>query len=128
MNAAELKTLRESLGLTAQWLADAVNVNLRTVQYWESGRNNKIPEDVQNVIYDLDRFISSEIESEVDRLNDIQSITLERFRDEAAMIASKPEFKGLPVTAHAMYVARLRAVLKKRTVSVKIDYFSSGSE
>ena len=39
MTSAELKTTRESLGLTADWLAKKAGVQLRTVRYWESGRN-----------------------------------------------------------------------------------------
>lgn len=37
MTPAEFKTLRESLGLSAQWLADAVHVDQRTVRRWEDG-------------------------------------------------------------------------------------------
>ena len=44
-NSAQLKTLRESLGLTLQWVADAANVKLRTAQYWEAGRMS-VPKDI----------------------------------------------------------------------------------
>lgn len=37
MTPAEFKTIRESLGLSAQWLADAVHVDQRTVRRWEDG-------------------------------------------------------------------------------------------
>ena len=36
MSCAQFKTLRESLGVTTQWVADAVQVNLRTAQRWEA--------------------------------------------------------------------------------------------
>lgn len=34
---AEFKTIREALGLSAQWFADAVQVDQRTVRRWEDG-------------------------------------------------------------------------------------------
>lgn len=49
MTSAQLKALRESLGLSQQWLADQSNVQKRTVAYWESGRN-QVPEDVSDII------------------------------------------------------------------------------
>lgn len=36
MTAAELRLARETLGVPAQWLADRLNVTLRTVRRWES--------------------------------------------------------------------------------------------
>ena len=53
MTPAELKTIRESLGLTVQWLADRAGVKLRTVQYWESGRSG-VPADVSELLLRID--------------------------------------------------------------------------
>lgn len=39
LTAAEVRTLREGLGVTAEWLADHLDVQTRTVQRWESGAN-----------------------------------------------------------------------------------------
>lgn len=39
LSAAEVRTLREGLGVTADWLADHLDVQTRTVQRWESGAN-----------------------------------------------------------------------------------------
>jgi len=49
MTSEQLKALRESLGLSQQWLADQANVRKRTVAHWESGRNN-VPVDVAEII------------------------------------------------------------------------------
>jgi DNA-binding transcriptional regulator YiaG len=49
MTSQELKALRESLGLSQQWLADQAGVQKRTVAYWESGRN-QVPKDVAEII------------------------------------------------------------------------------
>lgn len=39
LTAAEVRTLREGLGLTADWLADHLGIQTRTVQRWEAGHN-----------------------------------------------------------------------------------------
>ena len=38
MTPAENKSLRESMGLTLQWLADRWGVTLQSVKRWENGR------------------------------------------------------------------------------------------
>ncbi len=53
MTPAELKTLRETLGLSAQWLADRAGVLQRSVQYWEAGRS-RLPDDVAELILRID--------------------------------------------------------------------------
>lgn len=50
MTPAEFKTIRESLGLTAQWIAENAGVKLRTAQYWEAGRM-AVPVDVEQVCW-----------------------------------------------------------------------------
>lgn len=53
MTPAELKTLRESLGLPVQWLAERANVQRRSVEYWEAGRS-KVPDDVAELMLQID--------------------------------------------------------------------------
>lgn len=45
MTAAELRTLREHLGLTSAWAADALGVAERSYKRWETG-SHPIPADV----------------------------------------------------------------------------------
>ena len=51
MTNSELREARQSLGLSVEWCAAHVgSVSLRTWNYWESGRNDKVvpvPDDVQ---------------------------------------------------------------------------------
>lgn len=39
LTGAEVRTIREGLGVTAEWLADHLGIQTRTVQRWESGHN-----------------------------------------------------------------------------------------
>lgn len=66
MSAADFKSIRESLGLTAQWLADAVHVDQRTVRRWEDG-DIPLRDDVVDVLLQLDQQVEYEIGCEVER-------------------------------------------------------------
>lgn len=69
MTPADFKTLRESLGLSAQWIADAVHVDQRTVRRWEDGA---IPlrSDVVELVSRLHSQMSIAIDSELERILD----------------------------------------------------------
>ncbi|MFV8160855.1 helix-turn-helix domain-containing protein [Mycobacterium sp. 134] len=67
MTPADFKTIRESLGLSAQWLADAVHVDQRTVRRWEDG---VIPlrADVVELLIELDARMEADVARELDRV------------------------------------------------------------
>ncbi len=39
LTAAEVRTVREGLGVTAEWLAEHLGIQPRTVQRWEAGHS-----------------------------------------------------------------------------------------
>lgn len=45
---AELKTTREALGLSSEWVAEVGGVTVRSVRHWESG-NGVVPDDVASI-------------------------------------------------------------------------------
>jgi hypothetical protein len=49
-------------------------------------------------------------------------VRLYRYRDEAALHAARPDMAGLPVTAHASLLARVRLALLARGQAVVIEY------
>ena len=129
MSPAELKTIRESLGLTAQWLADRSGVKLRTVQYWEAGRS-RVPEDVAELILRIDAQFTESTrqalavvdEQTAKQGHPPETVRLYRYRDDAALWAARPDMHGLPVTAHAALLARVRLALLARGQDVVIEY------
>lgn len=129
MTPAELKTLRESLGLTAQWLADRAGVKLRTVQYWEAGRT-AVPADVSEMLTRIDAQFTEATRQAlavVDEQTQKQghppeTVRLYRYRDDAALWQARPDMAGLPVTAHAALLARVRLALLARGQDVVIEY------
>lgn len=129
MTPAELKTLRESLGLTAQWLADRAGVQLRTVQYWEAGRS-RVPDDVAELLLKLDAQFAEATRQAlavVDEQTAAQghppeTVRLYRYRDDAELWDARPDMRRLPVTAHAALLSRVRLALLARGLAVVIEY------
>lgn len=129
MSPAELKTIRESLSLTAQWLADHVGVKLRTVQYWEAGRA-PVPDDVAELLLQIDaqfaeatRHALAVVDEQTAKQGQPpETVRLYRYRDDAALWEARPDMRGLPVTAHAALLARVRLELLARGQAVAIEY------
>lgn len=128
MTPADFKTIRESLGLSAQWLATAVNADQRTVRRWEDGR---IPlrADVVDLLTRLNEQMTAEVAATVDRLlSDLKAVA---DADPGAMLDSLPpgdwpvlevprvdtdvtDLRGLPASHHRAVAARVREKLDGR--------------
>ena len=130
MTSAELKTRRESLGLTADWLAKKARVQLRTVRYWEAGRN-KVPDDVAELITTLDAWRESAVSAMVQSCTAAtpapDEVVLLRYRDDEQLWAHHPGFEGLPVTFHASALLASQKALQTSGCRVKIVYMDSGA-
>lgn len=57
MTGAELQTLREACGMSREELAGLVEVQARTVKFWESGRSG-VPADVADLMRRVDATVS----------------------------------------------------------------------
>lgn len=128
MTAAEFKTIRESLGLTAQWIADQAGVKLRTAQYWEAGRM-AVPVGVAKMLKGIDETIQSSVANalaHVDQLSnqhgEPSEITLLRYRTDADLWRFRPDMKPLPATTHAAMLARLSRGLRSRGIPSIIKF------
>ena len=129
MTSAELKTIRESLGLSAQWLADRAGVLQRSVQYLEAGRS-RVPDDVAELLLQIDAQFAEATRQALAVVDDQtakqgcppETVRLYRYRDDAALWESRPDMRGLPVTAHAALLARVRSALLVRGQAVVIEY------
>ena len=114
MTGAELKTLREALGLSAQWLADRAGVAQRTVSYWESG-TAAVPTDVEDLVNSLDltlkRVVSEVVvqcRRQVREHGAPEDVTLRRYRSDADLWANRPDMQGVPVAYHAAMLSRVK--------------------
>lgn len=132
MTSAELKTLREHLGLSAQWCATRMGVQLRTWQYWEFGKSGRTgpPDDASNMINGIYRsFLNAAIET-ADLIAKKQPsvVALVRYRDDEALWKYRPDMEPLPCTAHAallqMIIDRLSG---KAGTTIRMIYFDEES-
>lgn len=113
MTAAELKTLRESLGLTLKWVADQAGVKLRTAQYWEQGEN-QVPADVAEMLKNVNNQLWAMVEQTSETIKEAikehgspAQIDLVRYRTDADLWRFQPEFSPLPATCHGMLLSRI---------------------
>ena len=51
-----------------------------------------------------------------------ETVRLYRYRDDVALWAARPDMAGLPITAHAALLARVRLALITRGQTVVIEY------
>jgi transcriptional regulator with XRE-family HTH domain len=126
MTPAEVKVLRESLGLSAQWLADAVGADQRTVRRWEDGA---IPlrDDLIALLHELEAQAQADAETildailadqgvdEVDDLDDLLDAmdegdwpTLEVPRVDADALKRPAPYGVLPASYWRAVAARVR--------------------
>lgn len=108
MTGAELKTLRESLGLNAQWLVKNAGMVLRSVQYLES-KNKPVFPDVEALILSVEDFVKSEADRLMVQLTGLETTAiLYRFRQDRDLQLFLPGWRGKPSTCHAAMVAEVR--------------------
>ncbi len=126
MTGAELKTIRESLGLSVKWLAEKAGVSHRSASYWESCTFS-VPDDVAQMINALDAGIDSMVTQAINVIDDQikgqgelpEKVVLLRYRTDEDLWQFRSDMAGLPVTYHAAMLARLRSAV----ISLKVPCF-----
>lgn len=130
MTGAELKTIRESLGLTARWCAENVGglAHIRSWQRWESDVV-PVPTDVADEISAMDSAMTTQAGNacrvaleRADKHGPTDVVDLIRYASDAELWAAQPEMNGLPATFHAAMLARTRANLIEAGFKVSIEY------
>ncbi|MFC2623733.1 MAG: helix-turn-helix domain-containing protein [Propionibacterium acidifaciens] len=118
VNSATWKTLRETLGMTAQQIADALGVNLRTAQRWE-GRNDPpafAAEWIEGIWREYGRRIDVIVEGA--RQQD-GPVILRRYRTSAQAQAAG---EALPVEMHAALVGLALEALRGEGIDATVDW------
>lgn len=75
MTAAEFRSVGDFLGLTGEWLATHLEVTLRTIRSWQSGRH-KIPDGVRQQMEAWEADTSTQVARLVESLLDVPEPTL----------------------------------------------------
>ncbi len=112
MTPAELRVVRESLGLTARWLAEQAGVKELTVARWES--TYRVPDDVAALIEGLEAEQASQVAQYVAASMDVPEPTLSTYRVDADVPDSYP----YPASFHRAVVA----LVAKEVPGLGIEY------
>jgi hypothetical protein len=105
MTPAELRVVREFLGLTPEWLAGHLNVSSRTVRHWEAGKY-AIPDGVRLEVEDLEQRTGQFVSAVIDQLMDIPDPAVVTYRDDAEYRAANPDIP-FPASWHRAVIARV---------------------
>lgn len=105
MTPAELRVVREYLGLSPEWLAAHLKVSGRMVRHWEQG-TYAIPDDQRLEIENLERYTSAFVSKVVQHLMDVPDPVVLTYQDDAEYHAAHPEMK-FPASWHRAVVARV---------------------
>lgn len=131
MTPAEFKTLRESLGLTTEWLAQWAGVNDRTVKYWESGSKNTYRAVIPPGVAEGLQAIEAEVEAMAKALADLaeaqgaktgSTVALLRYKNEEDLLAKNPGWP-YPNRTHGVIMSMARSLLAQRGIGSSLVWF-----
>lgn len=90
MTDAELKVVREWLGLSGDWLAGHLGVSPRTVRHWEYGRH-PIPDGVRLAVEALEQTTEDFVSGVAAQLVGVPDAVVITYRNDAEYHAAHPE-------------------------------------
>jgi len=105
MTPAELKVVREFLGLSSAALAKYLGVTDRTVRHWEAGKY-PVPDGVRIEIEKLEAFTARFVSDVVEKLLDVPDPVVLTYRTDDEYHAAHPEVP-LPASWHRAVIARV---------------------
>lgn len=120
MTDAELRVVREWLGLTTRWLAEHLGFAERTVHRWESG-TSVIPDGVRLAVEQLEATTAVVVGAAVQACNDARDPTILTYRTDQEYRAHHPE-QSWPASWHRAVVARVA----HQVPGLVIGYWSGG--
>jgi DNA-binding transcriptional regulator YiaG len=105
MTSAELRVVRELLGLSIDDLARLLHVDVELVSRWESGVA-EIPTPIRLAVEDLETEAANEVTQRIDALNDARDVGIVVFRTDEDLHLAMPGVSKFPATWHRAIVAR----------------------
>lgn len=105
MTPAELRVVREFLGLTPEALASLLKVSARTVRHWEAGKY-AIPDGVRLEVEGAEEYTARNVTAAIEQFMDVPDPTVVTFATDAEFQAANPDS---PMTAqwHRAVIARV---------------------
>ena len=131
MTGAELRTLRDSLGLSADAVAQMAGVKTRSVQRWEVD-DWPVPQDVAELLQRLDALLERAVLGAVDGLQAVkkgrgapQEVVLLRYRSAVDLARCRADMAALPPAVHGALVDRVRVAFARLGVASRIVWMDA---
>lgn len=128
MTSAEYRTLREACGLSQQDAVVFHGVSPRTIQHWETGRNN-VPAGAAQELRDLNALIERGVQNWLALASEVvakhgalDGIRLFRYRTAEDYAGSKPDLEGLPWPCHNALIGRVLAAMRRDGRAVEVAW------
>lgn len=119
MTDAELRVVREHLGLTTRWLADHLSVAERSIHRWENG-DRDVPDGVRVAVEDLERVTAELVTAAVGACSDARDPGMLTYRSDIDYRAAHP-VQPWPASWHRALVARVA----QEVPGLEINYWSA---
>ena len=118
MTSAELRVVREYLGLSVGSLANLLVLDEEAVSKWEAGRE-AIPDEVAQEIEQLEAHYADCVSKAIERLNDARDVRVFTFSSDADFWRFHPDMTGISASSDRMLVARA----KSEVFGLAIEYW-----
>lgn len=118
MSPAELRVVREYLGLTTRWVAEHLDVQERTVHRWESGVS-PIPDGVRLQVEAWEADTARTVTAGVTAAQDLPEPTVATYRTDVDYLHHEPT-GGWSASWHRAVVARIA----QEVIGLRIQYRS----
>lgn len=106
MPSAELRVVREYLGLTGEWLATQLGVQDRTWRRWEAG-TQPVPEFVREYVERVEAATADIVGQYVDALRDATDVGILTYRHEKDLWTERADMRPYPASWHRAVCARV---------------------
>lgn len=117
MTPAEFKTVRESLGLSAQWLATHWSVSLRSIRNWEDG-TSPIPPNISAELTAIEDYVDDAAERMIEAIESVPQNPQDLAIYEVPRVdADSPDI--YPASLHRAIGARIRSALPEVTLEYR---------
>lgn len=119
MTPAELRVVREYLGLSGEALAGLLGVSARTIRHWEGGVY-PIPDGVRIEVEAIEAETAEAVSAVIGRLNSAAEVRLVTYRSDAEYRQAHPEVR-FPASWHRAVVARVAQEVPGVSISYPLD-------
>lgn len=106
MTDAELRVVREHLGLAAEDVALLLGVALRTVRRWEAG-DSPVPEGVREEVERWEQSTAAQVGQHVEAVSAMSDPAVVTYRSDGDYWRAQPQMEPWPARWHRAMVARV---------------------